>query len=111
MSKEILLVYQDCYDCGKDKEWFDKVTAKAAENSIIIRPVPFNAPGAKSMILDAAKHGYERMPFLTDGNKKFSYSVGIFVPKAEKIPESAEVLTQTKVKAKKNGKKAKTKAS
>lgn len=113
MAKEILLVYQDCYDCHGNKSWYEKTKAKADENSIILRPVPFNAPGAKAMILDAAKRGCERLPFLTDGNKKYSYNVDKFIPKPEETPAEAEASPATAKAMTKKGKKygRKTKAS
>ena len=83
MTKEVLLIFQDCYDCGTSKEWYQKQATKAANLGIKINPMPFNAPGAKKLILKAKKHAADRMPFLTDANNKFGYDVAKFVPKVE----------------------------
>lgn len=78
MAKEVLLVFQDCYDCGSSKEWYQNQSVKAAELGIIIRPMPHTALGAKGLILKADRRGASKMPFFTDGKNKFGYSISRF---------------------------------
>lgn len=81
MPKQILMVFQDCYNCDSSKEWYDNQVAKAAEMSVTLVPSPHDFPGVKALILEAKTHGCEKLPFLTDG-KKFSYDVAKFCDKA-----------------------------
>lgn len=95
MAKEILLVFQDCYDCGISKEWYQKQLKKAAELQIVLRPVPHTAVGAKGLILKANRRGAGKLPFLTDGNNKFGYSVSRFAtPKPAAKPAKRSVKSE-----------------
>lgn len=80
MTKQILMLYQDCFDCGADKEWYDKQVAKAKEHGLRINPTPHNFPKAKDLIIKGSDRGCSRLPFLTDGSK-FGYDVSIFAEK------------------------------
>lgn len=95
MTKEILLIFQDCYDCGANKDWYQKQAEKASGLGIKISPMPFNAPGAKGLILKAKNRGAAKMPFLTDGSNKFGYDVSKFVPKT--ATEKKATVTKRKV--------------
>lgn len=99
MSKEVILVYQDCYDCGQSQEWYKKQQEKASRAGITISPMPHNAIGAKGLILKAHNKGASTMPFLTDGGENFGYSIDKFIPKH----------AETEQTRKRNGRNSKTK--
>lgn len=83
MSKEILLVYQDCYNCDANKSWYERAVKIAQDGGLNIVPTPHNMLGVKGIILKAAAKGCEKLPFFTDG-KKFSYDIAKFVEKSDK---------------------------
>lgn len=64
----LLLIYQDCYDCGASKVWHENVQQAAADAGVLIEYTPHNTPGAKKLILEAHKKGVE-VPFLSNGKK------------------------------------------
>lgn len=64
----ILLIYQDCYDCGSSKAWHEKIQESAADLGVLIKYTPHNTPGAKELILEAHKKGIE-VPFVSDGKR------------------------------------------
>lgn len=102
MAREILLIYQDCPMCGSRKEWGLKQKYLAANNNIVIRPVPFYATGIKGLTMKAIQNGIGKMPFYTDGDK-FAYDLVSFIETPEvEVEEKAE-----KKRRKKNGNKAK----
>lgn len=69
MSKPlILLIYQDCYDCGSSKAWHEKIQESAADLGVLIKYTPHNTPGAKELILEAHKKGVN-VPFVSDGKR------------------------------------------
>ncbi len=78
MSKEVLLIYQDCPYCAPREEWGKEQTRVARENGIKVTPVHFNTLGAKGLIAQAVSRGVEAMPFFTDG-ERFSYKLIDFV--------------------------------
>lgn len=90
MSKEVLLIFQDCPYCKPREEWGKRQTEFAAKNGIKVVPTHFTAPGAKGLIVKARSHGFETMPFFTDG-KTFSMELSDFVKGAKKSqPETAK---------------------
>ncbi len=92
MSKEVLLVFQDCPYCAPREAWGKEQTKVAQENGIKVLPTHFNTPGAKGLILKAESRGVDAMPFFTDG-ERFSYNLIDFVdgkPKDSKTEEAAE---------------------
>lgn len=99
MTKEVLLVFQDCYDCGSSADWYNKQKEKAEKAKIKIIPTPFTAPGAKKLILDAEAKGFKKMPFLTDGSDNFGYNIANFAskptkPKKKKVKLKDEAVSE-----------------
>lgn len=105
MSKEVLLIFQDCPFCGEREEWGRKSMKIAQENGIILKETSFKLPGAKGLIQNAISRGVDHMPFFTDG-EKFSYNLQDFVENQVIPADSAETTTTAKTKARKR--KAKT---
>jgi len=81
----LLLVFQDCYDCGAHKAWHDGVREAAAKNKVLICYVPHTLSEAKELILEAHKQGVE-VPFLTDG-KRYSRTLEDLVKTTAKMSE------------------------
>lgn len=101
MTKEVLYVFQDCAlgACANPAAQM----ADAENKGITLRLTPFNAPGARSLILQAKSRGVGRLPFYTDG-KKFSYDLNDFVPQAEGTEKpSRAAKTHAKETAKEAG--------
>lgn len=93
MSKEILLVYQDCPDCGVNPSFSKKQKEIARKYGFSIKYMSFNEIGAKGLIRDAVTRGINRMPFYTD-NKRFTYDLTDFVEEKQlekHIPTSERV--------------------
>lgn len=80
MSKQIMLIYQDCPMCGARKDWGEAQTKIANNYGLEIVNTPFYKTGVPGLIKRAVEHGMKQMPFFTDG-KKFSYSLEDFVDK------------------------------
>lgn len=101
MSKEILLVYQDCPMCGSRKEWGEKQTEVANKYGFSIRNVSFvsrEATDAKLM-WKAVKQGIRNYPFFTDG-VKFSKDLSDFVEKpAENAKKSSKKPAKSAAKS------------
>lgn len=103
MSKRVLLLFQDCIYCAPYGKWIGRQEKLAKAHGIEIIQTPFTAPGAKELILEGDKKGFEALPFFTDGKGKFSRNIVNFV-------ESTESLADKPVKRKKTTKKLKDKA-
>lgn len=99
----LLLIYQDCYDCGASKAWHEKVQAAAAEAGVLIKYTPYNTPGAKEIILEAHKKGIE-VPFLSNGRKH-----GRKLKSLVDLPQNTPQTKQRQKKEVKNGVVPKTK--
>lgn len=82
MSSTILLVFQDCYDCGASKKWYEAISDKARKSNIKLQPLPHGTSFAKHIILKANEKGIG-VPFLTDG-KTFSRDIKAFLKSPEK---------------------------
>lgn len=100
MSKKVLLIFQDCVYCEPYEQWMRRQEKFAKEHGIKIIQTPFTAPGAKKLILEGDKKGFEALPYFTDGKGKFSRNVADFLDDAKR----AMVKT---MKRKKTNKKAK----
>lgn len=96
MSKEILLIYQDCALCGDKKEWGAAQLALASKASQPVRKVSFVAEEAQGLPAKAVKAGITSMPFFTDG-VHFAKSVEelLGLQKAEAKPKKS---TKKKIK-------------
>lgn len=86
MRSKILLIYQDCHNCGNREEWYKEQQKLAKGHNLKIVPTPYNAPGAKDIILAAQDKGVKQtLLFYTDG-KKFGHDIKDFI-KAEALSE------------------------
>lgn len=72
MSKEIIMVYQDCVLCGDRGK---KLKQFIADKGLEVRKVSFASPEGEELCHQAVfEHGIGKMPFFTDG-KKFSSDI------------------------------------
>lgn len=91
MNKKVLLIYQDCPDCGKREEWYKAQQEIAKLNHITIVPTPHNAAGVKDIILEAQAQGYKNtLLFYTDG-KKCANDIQAFIPRSKKSRETEKL--------------------
>lgn len=95
MSKEVLLIFQDCPYCKPREEWGKRQMQLAKDHDIVVRETKYNFPGAKGLIKKALNHGLSNMPFFTDG-KTFSYDLSSFIPAQVPAPEPAEKMNADK---------------
>lgn len=94
MTKEVLFVFQDCVFGACSNR--STQAAEAAKKGITLRLTPFNAPGAKALILEAKSRGVGRLPFYTD-RKKFSYNLDDFVPQTDSTDKPSRA-TKSRIK-------------
>lgn len=95
MSKEVLLIFQDCPYCKPREEWGKRQMELAKEHSIVVRETKYNFPGAKGLIEKAKNHGLSMLPFFTDG-KTFSYDLSAFITKVVSHPTPEEEMEPAK---------------
>lgn len=93
MSKEILLVYQDCPYCAPREEWGKAQKEIARKNGFRIKEVPFDTLGVQGVIDKAKVHGVNQLPFFTDMDR-FTYNLADFVKKKERKKIKAENVAQ-----------------
>ncbi len=100
MTKEFIIVYQDCPTCGRRKEWGEKTIAKALKAKANIRKVSFVTREGEALAMKAIENGITRYPFITDGIT-FAYDIEKLL-EAESKPQTAKKTQKTikrKVKA------------
>lgn len=107
MSKEIIVVFQDCVLCGSKGK---RKVAEYAEQGIYLRKVGFSTPEGKDLIHKAVmKHKIGSMPFFTDG-ECFDVSIPGLLAKIakreEKVVEKPKKTTKRKRKSTKKVKEA-----
>lgn len=95
MSKEVLLIFQDCPYCKPREEWGKRQMKLAEENNIVVRETKYNFPGAADLINKAQNHGLSALPFFTDG-KTFSYDLSSFIQKPVSQPKPGEEMEPAK---------------
>lgn len=97
MKREILLIYQDCPDCGATQEWREKQTELAKQYNFRIREMKFTSAELEKSELHKkafASGKVKSYPFFTDG-KKFSKTLEDFVEKAaDENQAEAEAVTR-----------------
>lgn len=71
MSKEFILVYQDCPMCGSRKWWGEKQISFAKARKSTIRKVSFVSTEGRKYCAEALQAGKATMPFFTDGEGHF----------------------------------------
>lgn len=85
MNKAVLLIFQDCPDCGEREQWYKKQKEIAKANGLRIQPTPYTK--AKDIILEAKARGVKNtLLFYTDG-KKCGYDIRDFIPQQKKTKE------------------------
>lgn len=89
MSKEVLLIYQDCPYCHDNEKWGAKQEELARQNGITIRKIRYNFPGAKGLINKGKNNGAATLPFFTDG-ETFGYSIKLFIKPQTVKPKAAK---------------------
>lgn len=99
MSKEVLLVFQDCPYCAPREEWGKAQMEIARTHGIKVREVHFTVIGVKGLIQKAKSSGVDALPFFTDG-KRFSYNLKDFVS-SKKAEVEAKVVKAARRNAKK----------
>lgn len=70
MSKEIIIVYQDCFMCGSRENWSEKakhVADEAEKAGIPYRKLSFATCEGQDHCAKAIENGVKTMPFYTDG--------------------------------------------
>lgn len=111
MTKEILLVYQDCPMCGARQEWGERQTKVANDFGFKIRNVPFTSDEGRDLIKKVCLHhelipkkddSLATLPFFTDG-KFFSKNLEDFV-ETEPEPDESEVEEKPKRRKKSRAK-------
>lgn len=94
MNKRVILIFQDCPDCGEREEWYRSQRELAKDNHITIQPMPYNAPGIKDIILGAREKGFKNtLLFYTDG-KKCAYDIRDFIKQPKRDEKADEVDRQ-----------------
>ena len=95
MSKEIIVVYQDCVLCGNRGEKKRQYLAKKGLN---IRKVSaFSSEGEKLVHKAVFNHKMGSLPFYTDG-ERFSYHVETFLEKKTTKKSTSKTRKAKKVK-------------
>lgn len=95
MSKEVLLIYQDCPYCKPREEWGKRQMKLAADHNIVVQETKYNFPGAAGLINMAINQGISTLPFFTDG-KVFSYDLSSFIGKEVSKPKPEEKMDDSK---------------
>lgn len=98
MTKEIIIVYQDCPTCGARKEWGESTIKTALNAKASVRKVSFVTREGEQLIAKAIENGVTRLPFVTDG-KSFAYDVkSVLQAESDGKNEKKEPKTTRKIK-------------
>lgn len=96
MRRKILLIYQDCTDCGAIKDWAERQRILAEKYHFKIEKMQFTSAELEKSELHKkafASGKVKSYPFFTDG-KKFSKTLEDFVEKvADEGKADAEAVT------------------
>lgn len=95
MSKEVLLIFQDCPYCKPREKWGERQMKLAADNNIVVKETKYNFPGAQALIDKAHNHGIMTLPFFTDG-VKFGQDLSLFIKKQVPEPKPEETIELAK---------------
>lgn len=94
MSKELVVVYQDCPTCGNRKKWGEKTIEVAKNSGLDIRFISFATEEGQRLCKEAIYAGVGKLPFITNGSK-FSDNIEDFV-KVEKKKKVAKKKSSVK---------------
>lgn len=99
MSKEIVIVYQDCFMCGSRENWSAKAK-KAAEQlekaGATFRKLSFASIEGQQHCAKAIEAGVGAMPFYTDG-KIYASDLEMLL-EAESQPQTAKIKVTKRTK-------------
>lgn len=105
MTKEIIVVYQDCFACGGPENWSElakETFAECEKAGIKPRKVSCFSQEGQSHALAAIQAGVTSTPFFTDG-KTYASSVKSLL-EAESEPQTAKKTTKKSKKVTKGAK-------
>lgn len=105
MSKEILVIYQDCFMCGAPENWSElakQTFAECEKAGIRPRKVSCFSQEGQSHALAAIQAGVKTTPFFTDGTKYASNIKDLL--EAESQPQTAKKTAKKSKKAVKEAK-------
>lgn len=102
MSKEIVIVYQDCFTCGSKQNWGEKTIEAITKAGVSYRKVSFASVEGQSHCMNAIKNGIVTFPFVTDG-KIYAKDVES-VLQAESTRQTAKKTARKTRKTKKGAK-------
>ena len=102
MSKEIIIVYQDCFTCGSKQNWGEKTIEAIVNAGASYRKVSFASVEGQSHCMNAIKNGIVTFPFVTDG-KTYAKDVES-VLQAESARQAVKKTTRKTKKTKKGAK-------
>lgn len=88
MSKEVLLIFQDCPYCAPREKWGKRQMELAEKHNIVVREARYDMVGVDGLIQKAHNMGISTLPFFTDG-KTFGFDLSIFVkaPVDKSVPK------------------------
>lgn len=98
MSKEYILVYQDCPMCGSRKWWGEKQISFAKARKATIRKVSFVSEEGHRYCFEALQAGKATMPFFTDGEGHFGKDLQELVASVKGIKSSDKSKKKAKRK-------------
>ena len=100
MSKEIIIVYQDCFMCGSRETWSEKakhVADEAEKAGIPYRKLSFATCEGQDHCAKAIENGVKTMPFYTDG-KIYTSNIETLI-QAESEPQTAKIKVTKRKKS------------
>ena len=100
MSKEIIIVYQDCFMCGSRENWSEKakhVADEAEKAGIPYRKLSFATCEGQDHCAKAIENGVKTMPFYTDG-KIYASDIETLI-QAESQPQTAKIKVTKRKKS------------
>lgn len=105
MTKEIIVIYQDCFACGGPENWSElakQTFAECEKHGIIPRKVSCFSQEGQSHAMAAIQAGVKSTPFFTDG-KSYASNVKDLL-EAESEPQTAKKSTKKSKKVTKGAK-------
>lgn len=105
MTKEIIVIYQDCFACGGPENWNElakQTFAECEKHGITPRKVSCFSQEGQTHALAAIQAGVKTTPFFTDG-KSYASNVKDLL-EAESRPQTAKKSTKKSKKVTKGAK-------
>lgn len=99
MTKEIIIVYQDCATCGARKNWGEKTIEAITKSGASYRKVSFASVEGQSHCANAIAQGITSFPFVTDG-KKYGKNIEDVLQAESKPKKRKKTTRKTTKKAK-----------